>query len=173
MKAIKTNQKNISMLNITRIVRLIIICLVMSGCSIRSFHELNPWHKNNSVENISIYVAPDPNLQFAISIDVVFIYNPETVNLIAKLDGYQWYQIKQSLIAGHGSDIDVLEWQMVSGFEDRGRVLPKNHKNAVKVLAFMNYPESKATSVEITHLISPRLLVEFKQLSVFEEAKGE
>ena len=145
----------------------------MSSCSIRSFHDLNPWHKYNSVEEISIYIAPDPNLHFAISIDVVFIYNPETVSLFDKLDGNQWSKTKQFILAGRGSEIDVLQWQLVAGFEDRSRVLPENHEKAVKVLAFMNYPGSEATSVEITQFVSPRLLVESRQLSVLEEAKEE
>ncbi len=145
----------------------------MSGCSIRSFAELNPWHKYNSVENISVYVAPDPEMQFAVGIDVVFIYSPELVNLIAKLDDQEWFEAKQSIIANYASDIDMLEWQLVSGFEDRSRPLPENHKNAVKILAFMNYPGGKNTSVEITHLTSPRLLVGFKQLKVVEEARGK
>ena len=55
---------------------------------------------------------------------------------------------------------------MVPGYSANTKRLPENHENAVKVIAFMKYPGSKKSSVDITQLKTARLVVKSKELSV-------
>jgi hypothetical protein len=102
----------------------------------------------------------------AIRIDVVFIYSQQALKMVEKIDGQEWFDSKPALVSVNASEIDVLQWELVPGYLDDNKVLPIDHKNAIKVLAFIYLPGSQKSRVDITHLVSPRLVVESKQLVV-------
>lgn len=154
------------MIKTIRTLQIVMICLVISSCSFSGFSELNPWYSYNKVEVISVYVEPSSKFRSAISIDVVFIYTQEVADFIGQLDGLKWFELKPMINARYSSEVDTINWEMVPGNEQANRNLPENHKNAVKVLAFMNYPGSIKTSVDLTHLTTPRLVVASEQLIV-------
>ena len=154
------------MIKTIKIFTVVIISLVISSCSFRIIGELNPWYSYNKVESVSFLVKPDADLHFAIGIDVVFIYDQQTADSIAQIDGFKWFNQKQVMLMQYGSKLDLLERQMVPDYLQDDNELPKNHKNAIKVLAFMNYPGSNYTSVELTHVKDPLLVVEAKKLMV-------
>jgi len=147
-----------------------VIAFCISACSMlpnfENIKEAMPWYRANQVNQIGVYVAPDATLQYAINIDVVFIYNALTKTVISGLTAEQWFQQKNGLKAAYGQHINTLEWQLVSGFGDDSKILPRNHKQAIAVIAFALSPKNPTAKVEITQFNSPWLVFDEQQLTV-------
>lgn len=151
--------------------KIILITLTLCGCSVLpSLNSLNPWSSENSIESISVYIAPDPDLQHALNIDVVFIYSDTVHAMLAGFDAIQWFQQKSGVVAGYKTQLDILEWQMVSGYGDSAKSLPENHKDAIAVMAFAYFPDNPNAKAILTDLKTPWLVFESKQLKVQQEA---
>ena len=151
---------------------LLFIQLSLSGCSGFStiYSTVNPWSRENEVDIISVYVAPDPELLHAVSIDVVFIYTETVHAMLAGLDAIQWFEQKQGVIAGYQTQFDLLEWQMVRGYSDQTQSLPEDHKDAIAVMAFAYSPDNPNAKAVLTELTSPWIVFEDKQLTTLQEA---
>ena len=148
-------------MNTNRKYLLSLLLLMLSGC-----FASNSLFGQNGVESIGVYVAPNSELKYAVSIDVVFVYSEDLASRLADINGETWFQQKSAIISSYSSQLDLLEWQIVNGYADESRILPKGHRKAIKVLAFMYYPGSEQTRVDITNTSAPWLVVESKRLEV-------
>jgi len=147
-----------------------VLVLNLSACSVlpsvNDIKQAMPWYRANQVDQIGVYVVPDATLQYAINIDVVFIYNTLTNTVISGLTAEQWFQQKNGLKASYGQYIKTLEWQMVSGYGDNSKALPGNHKKALAVIAFALSPKNPNAKVDISQLSTPWLVFDKQQLTV-------
>lgn len=145
------------------------LVLGLGGCSsLSDIKKLSPWYSANDVERISVYVAPDPALQFAVSIDVVFVYTEAVNIMLSGMNASDWFSQKPAITAGYSNQMDLLEWQMVPGFTDEGRPLPDKHSDALAVMAFAYYPDNPDAKVLISTLKRPWLVFANGSLSATE-----
>ncbi len=149
-----------------RLYLIFFLLLALSACTTLSgiYSTLNPWHSENKVNSIAVYVKPDPELLHAVNIDVVFIYTDTVHAMLAGLDAIQWFQQKGGVIAGYSTQLDIMEWQMVSGYGVETKSLPKKHKDAIAVMAFAYSPDNPNAKAVLTELSTPWLVFESKQL---------
>jgi len=154
----------------TKLLVVAVIAFSVTACSILpNFNDIKqamPWYRANQVDKIAVYVVPDATLQYAINIDVLFIYNTLAHTVISGLTAEQWFQQKNGLKASYGQHIKTLEWQMVSGYGDDSKPLPSNHKRAIAVIAFALSPKNPNAKIEITEFSTPWLVFDKQQLTV-------
>ena len=137
----------------------IALTLGLMGCSsLPSLKDLNPWHKENQVRSLSVFVAPDPSLRFALNIDVVFVYSDAVLAMVNNLKGNEWFSQKSGIVSAYSNQVKVLEWQMVSGYADEGRSLPEDHSDALAVIAFAYYPPNPDARVVLNEFKNPWLV---------------
>ncbi len=155
-------------INSLRLIKTILIVGLLSGCSVMSGLEtLNswmPWYRNNQVDSVAVYVKPDPDLDHAVSIDVVFIYDDMIQTMLKEFDAIQWFEKKQALMVSYAPQLDVLQWQMVSGYGRKTKQLPEKHKDAIAVMAFAYYPSSPNTKAVLTDLETPWVVFDSNKL---------
>ncbi len=146
--------------------------ILLSSCSSLSSinSALNPWSRENEVDSIFVYVAPDPELVHAVNIDVVFIYTDTVHAMLAGFDAIQWFEQKQGVISGYQTQLDILEWQMVRGYGEQAQSLPEDHKDAVAVMAFAYSQDNPNAKAVLTELSSPWIIFENKQLTTQQQA---
>jgi len=154
---------------------LLLVCLLplLGGCSSLSYvNSLMPWHRNNQVDEISVYVTPDTDVAYAISIDVVFIYSDVVQTMLSGLDAVQWFQQKAAIKGGYGPQLEILEWQMVKGYgaNNSSQPLPENHKDAINVMAFAYSPDNPKAKAVLTELATPWVVFDKGQLKVVTSA---
>lgn len=151
-----------------RLIKITILIALLSGCSIMSgLDTLNswmPWYRNNQVDSIAVYVKPDPELEHAVSIDVVFMYDDMIQTMLKEFDAIQWFEKKQALMTSYAPQLDVLQWQMVSGYGQKEKQLPEKHKDAIAVMAFAYYPGSPNTKAVLTDLETPWIVFDSDKL---------
>lgn len=145
------------------------LCFVLSGCAsvgsaYNSVKQAMPWYRANDVDSIAVYVAPDASLRFAIAIDAVFVFDDMTLTVVKGLNSQQWFEQKNEILAKYHSALNVLNWTVVSGLGNSTKPLPNNHKEAIAVLAFANFPSNPNALVEITEIQTPWLVFENGQL---------
>ncbi|MDN4504007.1 hypothetical protein QX776_16460 [Alteromonadaceae bacterium BrNp21-10] len=154
----------IKLLNIQRLFLLMMVLTYLSACTL--LNDVNPWARNNQVNSVAVYVAPNENLHHAISIDVLFIYSNEALAALTDVNSNQWFQQKSAFLAGYQASIDILQWQMVAGFSDESIALPTNHKKALAVIAYADHPQNPNGKVILTDFKTPWLIFSNGQLKV-------
>lgn len=152
-----------------KLLTLSVILLQLNACSsfptLKDIAKLSPWYRYNDVEQITLFVHPDPELRYALSIDVVFIYQDLVQTVLSDLTAVDWFSQKTGLLANYGHQIDVLEWQIVPGFAEQSLALPKRHSDAKAVIAFAYYPPNPDTKAVLTELATPWLIFKGGKLS--------
>jgi len=158
-----------------RKLRLLIILLLtikLSACSsvptLSDIAKLSPWYTYNEVEEISLYVAPDPELRYALNIDVIFVYQDLLLTVLGDFSALDWFAQKPAILSSYSSDIDVLQWQVVPGFAEQSKTLPQRHSDAIAVMAFVYYPPNPDTKAVLTELKTPWLIFKQGKLSTLE-----
>lgn len=131
--------------------------------------QLSPWYTYNEVEEITVYVHPDPELRYALNIDVIFIYQELVQTMVSDLTAIDWFSQKAGILASYGRQIDVLEWQVVPGFADQSLDLPKRHGDAIAVVAFVYYPPNPDTKAVLTEITTPWLVFKDGKLSTLTQ----
>ena len=139
------------------------LLLTLSACS--TIEKSAPWYRANAVDSISVYVVPDPNIRYAISIDVVFIYQEVALTVLTTMSAQDWFLQKDALLSAYGNQIDLLQWQIINGFGDNQKPLPNDHKEAIAVIAYANYPPNPNAKADLTTLRNPWLIIENGELS--------
>ncbi len=124
-----------------------------------------PWYRANAVDSIAVYVVPDPDLGYAINIDVVFIYQEVALTVLKTMSAQDWFQQKDALLSAYGNQIDLLQWQIINGFGDNKKRLPNDRKQAIAVIAYANYPPNPNAKADLTTLSNPWLIFENGELS--------
>ena len=161
--------------------KLALIAVLMSlltGCSsissaVDKVKKAMPWYTANEVDKITVYVAPDPSLRYALSIDVVFVYSELAQTMVASLNAQQWFEQKRAIKAKQQNAVRVLEWTMVSGLGEVAKPLPKDHGDAISVLAFANYPLNPDAQAELTEISNVWLVFADGQLSAASQSPIE
>ena len=145
----------------------LLLALMLSACS--GIKKLNPWHTNNDVEAISVYVEPDPALRHAVSIDVLFVYSEKALTAIGNLTATDWFSQKRGLMANYSHELSVLSWQIVKNYTGVSKTLPTDHADAIAVLAFAFYPANPNAKAILTELETPWLVFSKGRLKAVTE----
>lgn len=145
-----------------------LMLLGLSGCA--TISQYMPWYSPNDVEQISVYVKPDPQINHAIEIDVVFVYSDTLETMLNGFSSQQWFEQKSGIISGYSHEMETLSWQLVSGYSDNSKSLPEKHKDALTVIAFANYPSNPNTKAVITNLETPWLIFDAAKMTVQNKA---
>lgn len=153
---------------------LFLICISLGACSslptLKDIAKISPWYKANKVESISVFVPADPELRYALNIDVAFVYTDAVLAMVNGLNGSDWFVQKPGIKAGYGDQIKIMQWQMVAGYADEGRLLPSDHSDALAVVAFAYYPENPNTKVILNEMEAPWLVFSQGKLSASNNA---
>lgn len=113
------------------------IIAVLPACS------LLPHSGGDRTQLVSVRVvaAPDAKASSATALDLVFVYDANTLHLIPG-DAPEWFERKASLMQGMGRDVDVVSLQLPPASAVDPVKLPSRHGQAIAVYAFADYPAS-------------------------------
>ncbi len=159
-----------------RQLRLLIILLLtveISACTsvptLSDIAKLAPWYSYNEVEEISVYVEPDPELRYALNVDVIFVYQDLLLTMVNGFSALDWFSQKPAILSSYGSSLDVLQWQVVPGFAEQSKKLPERHSDAIAVLAFVYYPPNPDAKAVLTELKTPWLIFKEGKLTTLAQ----
>lgn len=147
------------------------VLLFITGCS--SVKSVNPWHKNNKVKAVSLFVAQDPNLRHAVDIDVVFVYGDIAYAVVSDINSVQWFEQKVGIRSGYGDKIKLKSWELVKGFGVQSKDLPKKSRKADGVFVFVNDPQNPNAKVVISDFKKPWIIYDGGNLSVTSSPPSE
>lgn len=116
---------------------LLIAITLATGCS--AINKLNPWRTpTTALANVRVAAPPGANLDSATALDLVFVYDKNSIALLPKT-GPEWFAQKQALINGLGLSIDVVPLQVPPATVVDPVRLPKRAGDAVAVYGFADY----------------------------------
>jgi type VI secretion system protein len=113
---------------------LIASCLILSSCS--SSDEISP---ELSVSDVTIYAEPDANLNSAIAVDVVLIYDNDLLGSISKMPASKYFEASNQLRLDNPSLLDVWRWELVPGQVVNKFSLNSDKGDAFGGIVFANY----------------------------------
>ena len=146
---------------------LLLLSMMLTGCStLQSINESMPWHSGNQVETVGLKVNFDAQLQHAVSVDVVFIYDENLIAMLSNASAAQWFAEKKGYMANYGFNMDILHREIVPGYSEVISELPERHKDANAVIAFAFYPQNPNAKADLTELPTPWLLFDAQQMQV-------
>ncbi|MBT0587968.1 hypothetical protein [Alteromonas oceanisediminis] len=93
----------------------------------------------NHIKSIHAVVT-DNELNYAMKLDVVFVYDEKTLSLIHEFTNLTWFEQKVPAMLTFGESIDVHSLELVSLSPVRLTSLPDNVSDVIAVVAFANYP---------------------------------
>lgn len=149
-------------------VALLTLLFSMSGCT--SVKSINPWHKNNKVKALSLFVTQDPNLRHAVDIDVVFVYGEIVYAVVSDIDSVQWFEQKAGILSGYGDKVKIKSWELVKGFGVQSNKLPKRSRKATAVFAFVDDPQNPNAKAVISDFKTPWIVYDSGKLMVSDAA---
>lgn len=151
----------------TALLPTLLLSFWLSGCStIQSINESMPWHSGNEVESIALQVKFDAQLQHAVSVDIVFVYDDNLIALLSNASAAQWFMEKKGYMANYGINMDIIHREIVPGYSESIVELPERHKDAKSVIAFALYPQNPNAKADLTLLATPWLLFDAQQMQV-------
>lgn len=143
------------------------------GCStISNINEAMPWHSANEVKTLGISVSYDNQLQHAISVDVVFVYDIALAGMLTSASAIQWFDERPGYLASYSQNLDVIHREIVPGYNEVIDTLPDRHSDAIAVLAFAYYPLNPNTKADLTLLATPWLVFDSQQMQVLTIPPG-
>lgn len=119
--------------------RAVLTCawLMLSGCS--AISSLMPWHTpTTALRGLRVAAQPGANLNSATALDLVFVYDKNSVAMLPK-SGPEWFAQKAALQNGLGKTIDVVALQVPPATVIDPVKLPKRAGKALSVYVFANY----------------------------------
>ncbi|MFQ3234872.1 MAG: hypothetical protein ACI9C4_000425 [Paraglaciecola sp.] len=139
-----------------KIIKLLLLITLTSGCSsltkiTAKVGSYMPWHSNNQVKSINIFVLPNTSLNRAIKVDVIFVFNDVSKAVIDALEPAQWFAARGQYVANLSDGIALIKWEVVPGTKHSTNALPDEHKQAIAVYIFANNPSNKTQITEIEH----------------------
>ena len=113
----------------------------------------------------SVYISShlDPNSIIITAVDIVFVYDSETVDRLPGTKS-QWVAGKREFTDTAGESIDIVHIFIPQGFDSVMASLPKRSLEALKVVIFAEHEDSKAPPQDITDLDD--VLVEIDQFGI-------
>ena len=120
------------------LVVLIAITLALAtACS--TIKKLNPWRApTTTLSSLRVAAPPGANLDSATALDLVFVYDKNSIALLPKT-GPEWFAQKQALLNGLGPSIEVVSLQVPPATVVDPVRLPKRAGDAVAVYGFADY----------------------------------
>ena len=103
------------------------------------------------VESVFISSTLDPNAIIITEVDVIFIYDSETV---AKLPATKsaWYSNKRGFTADAAEKMDIVNVFIPQGFDSEMASLPARRAEALRVVVYAYHDDSKAAPRDITEM---------------------
>ncbi|PCI78570.1 MAG: hypothetical protein COB20_06525 [SAR86 cluster bacterium] len=103
------------------------------------------------VESVFISSTLDPNAIIITEVDVIFIYDTETVANLPSTKS-AWYSNKRRFTADAGEKMDIVNVFIPQGFDSEMASLPARRAEALKVVVYAYHDDSKATPRDITEV---------------------
>lgn len=120
-----------------RIVCIVWALAVLSGCN--TIASLLPGHqKTTSLSSLRVAAPPGANLNSAVALDIVFVYDTTSIAMLPK-SGPEWFTQKAALLSGLGRHIDVVSLQVPPATVIDPVPLPSKAGKAIAVYGFANY----------------------------------
>lgn len=120
-----------------RITCIVVALAVLSGCS--TIANLLPGHqKTTSLSSLRVAAPPGANLNSAVALDIVFVYDTTSAAMLPK-SGPEWFAQKTALQSGLGRNIDVVSLQVPPATVIDPVTLPSKAGKAIAVYGFANY----------------------------------
>jgi len=88
--------------------------------------------------SIRVVAEPGANRNSATAIDIVFVYDPGTADMLPKT-GPDWFTHKDELTRGMPTSLEVVSLQVPPAFELPKITLPKRYGDAIRVVVYANY----------------------------------
>ncbi len=114
---------------------LLLALLAVNGCGLLSKSSAP---KKTSLSAIQVIAEPGANQNSATALDIVFVYDTATVDLLPK-SGPTWFENKTRLLSAFPKGIDVVSLQLPPALTVAPVALPARYRDAVRTLAFANY----------------------------------
>jgi hypothetical protein len=104
-----------------------------------------------SAEVNSVFISStlDPNAIIITEVDVIFIYDAETVSNLPDTKS-AWYSNKRQFTRNAGDKIDIVNVFIPQGFDSEMTSLPARRAAALKVVVYAYHDDSKAAPRDIT-----------------------
>lgn len=118
----------------SRLLSFIVSAFILAGCS--SSSEVSP---ELSVSDVTIYAEPDANLNSAIAVDVVLVYDNELLGSISKMPASKYFEASNQLRLDNPSLLDVWRWELVPGQVVSRFPLDSDKGDAFGGIVFANY----------------------------------
>jgi type VI secretion system protein len=120
-----------------RIACIVLALAALCGCS--TIASLLPGHqKTTSLSSLRVAAPPGANLNSAVLLDIVFVYDTTSVAMLPK-SGPDWFAQKTALLSGLGKNIDVVSLQVPPATVIDPVTLPSKAGKAIAVYSFANY----------------------------------
>lgn len=123
-----------------RIISVWLIAFVITfatGCG--TIKKLNPWRApTTTLSSVRVAAPPGANLDSATALDLVFVYDKNSIALLPKT-GLEWFAQKQALLNGLGKSVEVVSLQVPPATVVDPVQLPRRSGDATAVYGFANY----------------------------------
>jgi len=104
---------------------------------------------NAEVNSVFISSTLDPNAIIITEVDVIFIYDAQTVRNLPNTKS-AWYSNKRQFTRDAGDKIDIVNIFIPQGFDSEMTSLPARRADALKVVVYAYHDDSKAAPRDIT-----------------------
>lgn len=129
---------------------LLVLLLCLSGCQTtalvsnkvdRAIASIVPFYDFNKtrLSSISIQSSANSNQNSPVAVDIVFIFDNKTAQVLSKLNGPDWFANKQSMLLQYQHQLALTQLEIVPQTPSQKVILPKYYFEAVNVLLFANY----------------------------------
>lgn len=117
---------------------MLLACLLtLAGCG--AIAKLMPGHvPTTRLSSLRVAAPPGANLNSAVALDVVFVYNATATAMLPKT-APEWFSQKTALMTGLGRNVDVVSLQIPPATVVDTVRLPDRAGKAIGVYTFANY----------------------------------
>lgn len=120
---------------VVRVAILVVAMLLLSSCG--SDNSLGFAHV--FLEKIAIQAVPNANNNSAIPLDLIITYNDKLAAELAKLPARDYFKNRSQLVRDHGSDIQIMSWEIVPGQKFGTIHVDMNRANPQAAFFYANY----------------------------------
>ncbi|MFN7709806.1 MAG: hypothetical protein ACK5O7_02435 [Holosporales bacterium] len=113
-----------------------LLLIALSGCGILAEPESEP---PVNVEEISITLDSDANLDTATAVDVVIIYRRDVLQALLKMTAAEYFAAADQIKRDYPDVIDVLHWELTPGQRVQNIPLDFRGESPSGALVFANY----------------------------------
>ena len=99
--------------------------------------------------SIAVTMPPDVQLEAAVMIDVVFVYEQTVVDKLP-FEQFGWISSRSEMLLRFANALDVVSIEIVPGSMIKELELPQRVSDAVAVLVYASHEDPVAESIDIT-----------------------